>query len=65
MRAMGMTETDTVRVAKVGAEGTAKTGSVDTTKTGAAGVAGEVVISIAVSAAISGSSGISVNEHAE
>lgn len=57
MGAVGTARTGTVGAAEVGAEGTAETSAVE--------VVGEVVVGIAVSAAILDSSGIFVNEHAE
>lgn len=60
-----MAKTNTVKVAEVGTVGMAGTSAKDTEKTGAVGMAGEGALGIAMSAAITSSSRISVYEHAE
>lgn len=65
MGAINMPETGIVGVVEVSTEGKAKIGAVDVVGMCTASVVGEVAVGIAVSAAISCSPGISVNEHAE
>lgn len=65
MGAINMAETGIVGVVEVSTEGKAKIGAVDVVGMCTASVVGEVAVGIAVSAAISCSPGISVNEHAE